>query len=163
MDYKVLKYRSSHPKCIYCKYLKLVVPSIDVDPYYKCLAKDKIINFPDIIRICSCYDIEGGMISGKRNTLNYDHVLSLCEDPNSNFEEGILKNYTMYFIIDPVLDELPQRSRSITIDYFGFYGNEPLTKIDIARKYIALEELKNVIKNLKNVWKNYWQLGESVV
>lgn len=84
MDYKVLKYRSSHPKCIYCKYLKLVVPSIDVDPYYKCLAKDKFIHFPDIIRICSCYDIEGGMISGKRNTLNYDHVLSLCEDPNSN-------------------------------------------------------------------------------
>ena len=85
MDDKVLKYRSSHPKCIYCKYLKIVVPSIDVDPYYKCLAKDKIIHFPDIIRICSCYDIEGGrIISGTRNTFDYDYVLNLCEDPNSH-------------------------------------------------------------------------------
>lgn len=85
MDYKVLKYRSSHPKCKYCKYLRPLDPPILEDGiYFECLAKDKLIYFPDIIRICSCYDIEGGVLSGKRNTLDRDHVLSLCEDPNSN-------------------------------------------------------------------------------
>lgn len=52
----------------------------------------------------------------------------------------------MHFIIDPILDELPPRSRSIAIDYFGFYGNEPLTKIDIARKYnISKDRVRQTI------------------
>ena len=76
------------------------------------------------------------------DTINIEEI----EDPNSNFEEEILKKCTMYFIIDPVLDELPPRSRSITIDYFGFYGNEPLTKIDIARKYnISKDRVRQTI------------------
>lgn len=81
-------------------------------------------------------------ITDSLDTINIEEI----EDSNSNFEEEILKKYTMYFIIDPVLDELPPRSRSITIDYFGFYGNEPLTKIDIARKYnISRDRVRQTI------------------
>lgn len=84
MDYKVLKYRSSHPKCIYCKYLDYIRNDV-CEPYFTCRAKDKIIYLPEIARICSCYDIEGGKIEcGPRNKFNEEHVLSLCEDPNSN-------------------------------------------------------------------------------
>lgn len=81
-------------------------------------------------------------ITDSLDTINIEEI----EDSNSNFEEEILKKYTIYFIIDPVLDELPPRSRSITIDYFGFYGNEPLTKIDIARKYnISRDRVRQTI------------------
>ena len=62
MDEKVLKYRKRHKKCKYCKYLKFVLPRSYSVPYYKCIAKDKIINdvAPDmtnVLRFCSCYDV----------------------------------------------------------------------------------------------------------
>lgn len=62
IDEKVLKYRNKHKKCKYCKYLRLIVPCVDIVPaYYKCVAKDKIIQdtLPDmtnIRRFCSCYE-----------------------------------------------------------------------------------------------------------
>lgn len=63
MDEKVLAYRKKHKKCKYCKYLKLITPRIDsVPPYYKCIAKDKIIrdsflDMKNVWRICSCYQV----------------------------------------------------------------------------------------------------------
>ena len=94
--------------------------------------------YQEIIRSINKY----AGITDSLDTINIEEI----EDSNSNFEEEILKKYTIYFIIDPVLDELPPRSRSITIDYFGFYGNEPLTKIDIARKYnISRDRVRQTI------------------
>ena len=59
MDEKVYKYRKRHPCCNYCKYLELVVPPYNiVSDYYKCQAKDKIIHFTEILRLCSCYEVE---------------------------------------------------------------------------------------------------------
>ena len=61
MDEKVYKYRKRHPCCNYCKYLKCEVPLVDCFPfYYDCKAKDKIINFVYIRRICSCYEVDKG-------------------------------------------------------------------------------------------------------
>lgn len=56
MDDKMMKWRRSplHRKCIFCKYLKLIVAPVDVScDYYKCIAKDKHIdyNWPDMTRI----------------------------------------------------------------------------------------------------------------
>ena len=64
IDEKVLNYRKKHKKCKYCKHLKLEIPRINtVSPYYKCVAKDKIIRdfLPDmtnILRFCSCYTVK---------------------------------------------------------------------------------------------------------
>ena len=61
MDEKVYKYRKRHPCCNYCKYLKLEVPPVYcVSSYYNCEAKDKIIYFIYMRRICSCYEVKKG-------------------------------------------------------------------------------------------------------
>ena len=61
MDKKVYKYRKRHPCCNYCKYLKLKVPPVDcVSSYYICEAKDKMIYFIYMRRICSCYEVDKG-------------------------------------------------------------------------------------------------------
>lgn len=67
MEEKVARYRKRHKKCIYCKYLKLTQPKMGIEyvnPYYQCLAKDKIICsvMPDMTVIprlfCSCYEVD---------------------------------------------------------------------------------------------------------
>ena len=59
MDDKVYKYRKRHPCCNYCKYLKLRTPIIPhVSDYYECEAKDKIIRCTEMLRICSCYEVQ---------------------------------------------------------------------------------------------------------
>ena len=64
------------------------------------------------------------------DTINIEEI----EDPNSFFDEEILKNYSIHLFVDPVLDKLPPRSYSIIIDYFGLYGNNCLTQKEIAIK-----------------------------
>ena len=68
MDKKVMKWRSSplHRKCIFCKHLKLVsIPAgIPCNDYYKCVAKDKHIDYclPDMTRIprpfCKLFELD---------------------------------------------------------------------------------------------------------
>ena len=64
MDEKVMEYRKKHKKCKYCKYLRLIVSnSHSVPDYYKCIAKDKIIDdilidMTNILRFCSCYEVK---------------------------------------------------------------------------------------------------------
>ena len=61
MDEKVYEYRKRHPCCNYCKYLKLEVPPVYcVSSYYNCKAKDRIIHFIYMWRICSCYEVKKG-------------------------------------------------------------------------------------------------------
>lgn len=52
MDKKVVKWRSSplHRKCMFCKYLTIVSRIDGHSDYYKCLAKEKIVNdgWPDM-------------------------------------------------------------------------------------------------------------------
>ena len=59
VDEKVYKYRKRHTCCNYCKYLEFVMPPYNIAPdYYKCQAKDKIIYFTEILRLCSCYEVD---------------------------------------------------------------------------------------------------------
>jgi hypothetical protein len=54
------KWREKHPRCEFCHWLKLEVVKVDsMADFYKCLVKDKIINFPDMPRPwCRCYKVK---------------------------------------------------------------------------------------------------------
>lgn len=61
MDRKVYQYRKRHPRCTFCKYYHTVFPLdfFGTDFYYfECKAKDKVIRFPDMLRLCSCYEVK---------------------------------------------------------------------------------------------------------
>ena len=51
-------WRLNHPKCKFCQYLKFVSLPVGAD-YYKCIAKDKIINYIGLPRyFCTCYKVK---------------------------------------------------------------------------------------------------------
>ena len=76
------------------------------------------------------------------DTINIEEI----EDPNSIFDEEILKNYSIHLFVDPVLDNMSPRSRSIVIDYFGLYGNTYLTQKEISKKYdICISRVGQII------------------
>ena len=53
------EWRNKHPRCSFCKWLKLEVIKINlsIPDYYKCIVKNKIINCTDLPRPwCSCYE-----------------------------------------------------------------------------------------------------------
>lgn len=60
MDAKILEYRKTHPKCKFCKYYKWY--SIDMchwtTCYGKCLLKEKIINYDNLLRLCKYYEVK---------------------------------------------------------------------------------------------------------
>ena len=61
MEWEVFKYRQTHPKCKYCKYLKYVIPHVNIGicGYYECKAKDIQINYISIPRLlCQCYVVK---------------------------------------------------------------------------------------------------------
>lgn len=72
MEYNIFTYRQKHPKCKYCKYLRLRgshnICGID---YYLCIAKDKIIqdNMPNMTQVprlfCSLYEVDENKIDNK--------------------------------------------------------------------------------------------------
>ena len=54
-------WRLNHPKCKFCQYLKFVsLPAYFAGTdYYRCIAKDKIINYIGLPRyFCSCYKVK---------------------------------------------------------------------------------------------------------
>ena len=76
------------------------------------------------------------------DTINIEEI----EDPDSIFDEEILKKYSLHLFVDPVLDNMSPRSRSIVIDYFGLYGNTYLTQKEISKKYdICISRVGQII------------------
>lgn len=59
VDADVLIWRKDHKKCVYCKYCDFGNPTITGDKYPWCVAKKKIINFPDIRRLCRVFKAAG--------------------------------------------------------------------------------------------------------
>ena len=61
MNRKVYQYRKRHPRCTFCKHYRTVFPldffGTDFH-YFECKAKDKPIRFPDMLRLCSCYEVK---------------------------------------------------------------------------------------------------------
>lgn len=58
MDINVYNYREKHKKCKYCKYFRHVEPCVPCcSGYYECKAKEKVIYFDSIPRLCSCYEV----------------------------------------------------------------------------------------------------------
>ena len=57
------------------------------------------------------------------------------KDSSITFEEDIIKYLAMYSLIDPILNKIKERDRSIIIDYFGLYKNNCLNQKDISKKY----------------------------
>lgn len=56
-----MQWRSNHPRCAFCKYLKYDTTAtrlgLNCSNYYKCLIKKKIINFPEMPRPwCQCFN-----------------------------------------------------------------------------------------------------------
>lgn len=58
IDENIIKYRTKHKRCKWCKYYHIVIPPYNICPsYYECVLKDKIINF-DICAIpCRYYTL----------------------------------------------------------------------------------------------------------
>ena len=82
------------------------------------------------------------------DTINIEEI----EDPNSIFDEEILKNYSIHLFVDPVLDKLTPRNRSIIIDYFGLYGNNCLTQKETAIKNnISPERVRQIIAKFRRM------------
>ena len=76
------------------------------------------------------------------DTINIEEI----EDTDSIFDEEILKKYSLHLFVDPVLDNMSPRSRSIVIDYFGLYGNTYLTQKEISKKYdICISRVGQII------------------
>ena len=87
-------------------------------------------------------------ITDSLDTINIEEI----EDPNSIFDEEILKNYSIHLFVDPVLDKLPPRNRSIIIDYFGLYGNNCLTQKETAIKNnISPERVRQIIAKFRRM------------
>lgn len=55
----VQRWRRRYKKCLWCKYCKMERPVIaEIDPFYKCKAKLKVVN-PDIPRLfCSLFTLK---------------------------------------------------------------------------------------------------------
>lgn len=52
------RWRDTHPRCSFCKWLKFEVIKVDLPmaDYYKCIVKNKVINCTDLPRPwCRCY------------------------------------------------------------------------------------------------------------
>lgn len=60
MDIKIKEYRTKHKKCKWCKYYKYnpVKAYMDIDSYYTCDLKDKIIEYSGIPRLCKWYELK---------------------------------------------------------------------------------------------------------
>lgn len=60
--YKIIEYRESlvGSNCKYCKYCNLVIPRVlcATQSYYKCILRDKIINFPCRAKLCKYYTVK---------------------------------------------------------------------------------------------------------
>lgn len=86
------------------------------------------------------------------DVINIEDIKEI-EDSDNNFEEEIFKKYALHFLIDPVLNKLSPRDRSIMIDYFGFDGNESIFMKDIAKKNnISPERTRQIIaKSLRKI------------
>ena len=55
------KWREKHPRCEFCHWLHFEVIKVDLPmaDFYKCLVKNKIINFTDMPRPwCRCYKVK---------------------------------------------------------------------------------------------------------
>ena len=69
-----------------------------------------------------------------RETLGAINIEEI-KDSSITFEEDIIKYLAMYSLIDPILNKIKERDRSIIIDYFGLYKNNCLNQKDISKKY----------------------------
>ena len=60
MDQKILEYRKTHPKCKFCKYLKLHCGEAATDFYsfWECQLKDKVIVWNNLPTLCRYYTIK---------------------------------------------------------------------------------------------------------
>ena len=76
------------------------------------------------------------------DTINIEEI----EDPDSIFDEEILKKYSLNLFVDPVLDNMSPRSRSIVIDYFRLYGNTYLTQKEISKKLLRASKSSVFLK-----------------
>lgn len=53
------RWRDTHPRCSFCKWLKFEVVKVNLPmaDYYKCIVKNKVINCTNLPRPwCSCYE-----------------------------------------------------------------------------------------------------------
>jgi len=59
MDYKVIKYRTKHKKCKYCKYYKACEDTVGFDyyNYSMCALKDRALSFPNLRNLCKYYEV----------------------------------------------------------------------------------------------------------
>ena len=58
-----ITWRLNHPRCAFCKYLRFdATPTrlgLSCPDYYKCILKQKIINYPAMPRPwCKCFDVK---------------------------------------------------------------------------------------------------------
>ena len=53
---KVYKWRKRHKKCLFCRYLKY--RDLPLGSYYICKAKNKIIEVPEMRRICRLFELD---------------------------------------------------------------------------------------------------------
>lgn len=60
MDEKIKKYRMKHKKCKWCKYYKynFIKAHLEINSYYTCNLKDKIIEYENISRLCKWYELK---------------------------------------------------------------------------------------------------------
>lgn len=60
MDEQILEYRTTHPKCKWCKWYKYNTwqDCHWIACYGECILKDKIINYDNILRLCKYYTVK---------------------------------------------------------------------------------------------------------
>lgn len=62
---KILRWRRRHKKCCYCHYLRYLDNPAGAGCYI-CDAKDKLINCPDMYRLCGLFALDGDdLIKGR--------------------------------------------------------------------------------------------------